>query len=109
MASQKNIAIDLGARVSPWESSPTGPRDVLVLEQYASSDLFADPVADATRLDQCQAAIGALSKSLKVKGPAQYAVTSQSVFTRFVKLPPSMWISWIKSSDSKHNSRFRFP
>jgi len=88
MASQKNIAIDLGAQSISLGVFGKGQRDVLVLEQYASSDLLADPVADATRLDQCQAAIGALSKELKVKGPAQYAVTSQSVFTRFVKLPP---------------------
>ncbi len=88
MASQKNIAIDLGAQNISLGVFSSGIRGVLVLEQLESSDLLPDPSADATRLDQCQAAIGALAKSMKVKGPAHYAVTSQSVFTRFVKLPP---------------------
>lgn len=66
----------------------TGARGVLVLEQFGSSDLLADPAGDATRQDQCQAAVGALAKSMKAGGVANYAVSSQSVFTRFVKLPP---------------------
>ena len=88
MASQKNIAIDLGSQSVSLGVFSTGPRGTLVLEQYGSVELLSDPAADATRLDQCQSGVGELAKSLKVSGPAHYAVSSQTVFTRFVKLPP---------------------
>lgn len=88
MASQKHTAVDLGSQSISVGSFSTGPGGVLVLDQFESLDLLADPAADATRLEQCQSALGALAKSMRASGPAHFAVTSQSVFTRFVKLPP---------------------
>lgn len=88
MASPKHIAVDLGSQSVALGTFSTGPGGVLVLEQFQSSELLPDPAADGSRPEQCEAALGAMAKSMKVSGPAHFAVTSQSVFTRFVKLPP---------------------
>ncbi|RFC42389.1 MAG: type IV pilus assembly protein PilM, partial [Verrucomicrobia bacterium] len=88
MSSPKHIAVDLGSQSISLGTFSTGPGGVLVLEQFQSSDLLPDPVADGSRTEQCEAALGAMAKSMKASGPAHFAVTSQSVFTRFVKLPP---------------------
>ncbi len=89
MASDKNIAIDLGAQsVGAALFSQTG-NDQLVLEQFLSEELLADPAADGARLDQTKVSIGQIVKALKIrKQSVRYALSTQSVFTRFVTLPP---------------------
>lgn len=89
MAAEKIVAFDLGAQQVSAAVFTTGAKDQLILNQFESSELLADPAADATRLEQTKGAIGALAKDLKLKKiPVRYSVSSQSVFTRFVKLPP---------------------
>lgn len=89
MAAEKNISIDLGAQSIAMGIFGVGPKDQLILERFASTDLLADPSSDATRLEQTQTALADLSKTLRVaKKPVRYAVSSHSVFTRFAKLPP---------------------
>ena len=47
------------------------------------------PRLDASRISQTRVAIADLAQRLKVgKTKARYAISGQSVFTRFVKLPP---------------------
>lgn len=89
MAAENNVSIDLGAQSIAMGVFRTGPKDQLILERFASTDLLADPSSDATRLDQTKQALGDLTKTLRVsKKPVRYAVSSHSVFTRFAKLPP---------------------
>ena len=60
----------------------------LVLNRYRTSGLLADPTADPTRMAQTRMAVAELAGSMKAGGGVvNYAVSAQSVFTRFVKLP----------------------
>ncbi len=89
MASGKQIAVNLGSNTLEVATFSVSGRGQLVMDQYASDELLSDPAADAARLDQAASAFGALSKQVRLaKEPIRYAVSGQSVFTRFVKLPP---------------------
>lgn len=61
----------------------------LILKSYAATSILADPATEAARIPQVQLAIKELAKALKVGNQkAAYALSGQSVFVRFVKLPP---------------------
>ncbi len=61
----------------------------LVLKSYGATSILADPATEAARIPQVQLAIKELAKGLKVGNQkAAYALSGQSVFVRFVKLPP---------------------
>lgn len=87
--SQTTVAINIGSqRISAavFEVSKNGG---LVLKSYDSESIVADPAMDASRVSQTRVAIGDLAQRLKLgKVKARYAISGQSVFTRFVKLPP---------------------
>jgi type IV pilus assembly protein PilM len=69
-----------------FETSKTGG---LILKAYDSESIVADPSLEASKIDQTRIAIGDLAQRLKVgKAKVRYAISGQSVFTRFVKLPP---------------------
>ena len=90
MAAKKNIVVlDLGSqKIAAAIFSPTQSGG-LVLEDYRDSELMADPAAEASRLPQMRVAVGELAQTLNLqKTPVRYAIAGQSVFTRFVKLPP---------------------
>lgn len=60
----------------------------LILKKYDTTTILADPAAEVTRLPQIRVAIGELAEKLGVsKAKVDYAISGQSVFTRFVKLP----------------------
>ena len=60
----------------------------LILKKYAATSILADPATEAARIPQVKLAIKELAKGLKVdKQKAAYALSGQSVFVRFVKLP----------------------
>ncbi|GAA5495653.1 cell division protein FtsA [Rubritalea halochordaticola] len=60
----------------------------LILKKYDTTTILADPAADMTRLPQIRVAIAELASKLGVsKAKVDYAISGQSVFTRFVKLP----------------------
>lgn len=86
---QTTVALNIGSqRVSMaiFEASKNG---ALILKGYDSESISADPSLDAMRASQTRLAIDSLAKRLKVgKTKARYAISGQSVFTRFVKLPP---------------------
>lgn len=64
-------------------------KGVLGLKAYNTTSILADPAAEASRASQVQLAIKELAKSLKVGSEkAAYSLSGQSVFIRFVKLPP---------------------
>ncbi len=60
----------------------------LILAAYQHSELLADPATDATRISQTALAVQELVGSLKASGKVNWSIPAQSVFTRFVKLPP---------------------
>ncbi len=90
MAAPSRIyALNLGMQtVSLAEFHPSA-NGGLTLQNMGSVELIVDPAADATRSAQLQAAISELRSNLSLPAKSSAAVTlpSQSVFSRFVKLP----------------------
>ncbi|MEN8774276.1 MAG: Amuc_1101 family PilM-like pilus complex protein [Akkermansiaceae bacterium] len=89
MADQQSIiALNIGSqRISMGVFAPT--KKGLILKKYAATSILADPATEAARIPQVQLAIKELAKGLKVdKQKTAYALSGQSVFVRFVKLPP---------------------
>ncbi len=89
MAAHNHIlSLDLGTQTVSFAEFRTGPNGGLILAKYRNTELMADPAADATRQAQARIAVGELTNALGVKGQkVNYAIASQAVFTRFVKLP----------------------
>ena len=86
---QTSVAINIGSQrigMAVFEAAKNGG---LVLKAYDSESIVADPSMDSSRIAQTRVAIADLVQRLKVgKTKARYAISGQSVFTRFVKLPP---------------------
>lgn len=86
---QTTVAINIGSQrigMAVFEASKNGS---LILKSYDSETIVADPAMDAAKISQTRVAIADLAQRLKVgKTKARYAISGQSVFTRFVKLPP---------------------
>ena len=86
---QSTVALNIGSQrisMAVFEVSKSGG---LILKSYGSEAIVADPALEATKISQSRIAIGDLAQKLKVgKTKARYAISGQSVFTRFVKLPP---------------------
>ncbi|MFY7818576.1 MAG: Amuc_1101 family PilM-like pilus complex protein [Akkermansiaceae bacterium] len=85
---QTSVTLNIGSQrisMAVFETSKSGG---LVLKAFDSSSLLADPATEAVRMPQTRLAIIELAQKLKVgKAKVRYAVSGQSVFTRFVKLP----------------------
>lgn len=86
---QTSVTINIGSQrigMAVFESSKNGG---LVLKAYGSESIVADPALEASKSNLTRVAIADLALRLKVgKTKARYAISGQSVFTRFVKLPP---------------------
>lgn len=86
---QSSIALNIGSQrvsMAVFEPSKSGG---VVLKAYDSETLLADPATEASRPAQIGFAIGQLTQRLKAgRSKVRYAISGQSVFTRFVKLPP---------------------
>ena len=85
---QSIIALNIGSqRISMGVF--TTAKNNLVLKSYRATSILADPATEAARIPQVQLAIKELAKSLKLGSQkAAYTLAGQSVFIRFVKLPP---------------------
>jgi type IV pilus assembly protein PilM len=87
---QATVALNIGSQrisMGVFEPSKNGG---LILKKYDSASILADPAAEMARLPQIRVAISELAENLKI-GKAtklRYAISGQSVFTRFIKLPP---------------------
>src|SRR3954465_14494718 len=90
MAAPKRIlSLDLGTQSISLAEFRSEANGGLVLHSYNPTELMADPAMDATRHAQAKMAIGEMVEAATLKGqPINYAIAAQSVFTRFVKLPP---------------------
>ena len=84
------VTLNIGSQriaMGVFEVSKSGR---LTLLKYDSTSILADPAAEMARLPQIRVAISELidrlgiSKSTKLR----YSISGQSVFTRFIKLPP---------------------
>ena len=86
--SESIITLNIGSqKISMAEILPS--KGGITLKSYNTTSILADPAAEAARVPQVQLAIKELAKSLKIKSKkAAYALSGQSVFIRFVKLPP---------------------
>ena len=86
---QTTVALNIGSQrigMAVFEASKNGS---LVLKAYDSETIVADPALDSSRVAQSRVAIADLTSRLKLGGSkVRYAISGQSVFTRFVKLPP---------------------
>jgi len=86
---QATVALNIGSQrisMGVFKSSKNGG---LILEKYDSYSILADPAAEMARLPQIRVAVSKLADKLKVgKAKVRYAISGQSVFTRFIKLPP---------------------
>jgi len=87
-ASTRILSLSLGTQTIGLADFKTGQNGGLVLASYETRELLADPAADATRFAQTKLVLGEVVQARKLKSTkVNYAVSSQSVFTRFVKLP----------------------
>ncbi len=86
---QTTIAINIGSQrigMAVFEVSKNGG---LVLKAYDSESIVADPALESSKVALTRVAIADLAQRLKVgKTKARYAISGQSAFIRFVKLPP---------------------
>jgi type IV pilus assembly protein PilM len=86
---QTTVAINLGSQrisMAVFENSKNG---LLKLKNFESDTISADPALEASRDAQIRVALEEMIEKLKVsKSKVRYAISGQSVFTRFVKLPP---------------------
>jgi len=87
-APNRVLALDLGTQTVGLGEFQTGKDGGLVLTNYRTGELLGDPAVDSTRLAQAKMTIGEMVSALGYKGAkVNYAISAQSVFTRFVKLP----------------------
>jgi type IV pilus assembly protein PilM len=89
MAGSKRIySLNLGTQAVALAEFQLSKGGGLVLSRYQTSGLLADPTADPTRMAQTRMAVAELAGAMKAGGGVvNYAISAQSVFTRFVKLP----------------------
>lgn len=85
----KIISLNIGMQTVGLAEFRADGKGGLVLQRYSLTELLGDPAADASRLGQIRVSIQDMVSNLRAKSSvANYAVAAQSVFTRFVKLPP---------------------
>ena len=87
---QATVALNIGSQrisMGVFEPSKSGG---LILKKYDSASILADPAAEMARLPQIRVAVSELADRLKISKSTKlrYAISGQSVFTRFIKLPP---------------------
>ena len=88
-APSRILSLNLGLQTVGLAEFRTGATGGLVLQSYRLTELVADPAADSSRPSQMKIAIEEMMGHLKIKpDKVNYAISAQSVFTRFVKLPP---------------------
>lgn len=83
------ITLNLGSQSIELAEFRTQARGGLVLCGYRSRELLADSTKEGTRHAQILAALREMLGEMQIKGgDVNYTVAEESVFTRFVTLPP---------------------
>jgi type IV pilus assembly protein PilM len=81
--------LNLGSQSIELAEFRVQPQGGLILCGYRSRELLADPCRETFRRAQIIAAVCEMMGELEIKaGPVSYTVAEESVFARFVKLPP---------------------
>lgn len=81
--------LNLGSQSIELAEFRIRPQGGLILCGYRSRELLADPAKEGSRHAQVISAIREMMGELQIKGGAvNYTVAEESIFTRFVKLPP---------------------
>jgi type IV pilus assembly protein PilM len=87
-APNRILSLDLGTQTVGIAEFQSGKDGGIILTNYKTGELLGDPSVDATRNAQAKMTIGEMVNAMGYKGASvNYAVSAQSVFTRFVKLP----------------------
>jgi len=88
-AAKRFFALDLGMQTVGLTEFHTLPDGGLALAGFYETELIVDPAADATRSEQLKLAVEELKQTAGFKkgDTVNFCLPSQSVFTRFVKLP----------------------
>lgn len=85
----KIISLNLGMQTVGLAEFRADEKGGMVLQRYTLTELLGDPAADTSRLGQIGVAVQDMVAAMRLKhAQTNYAVAAQSVFTRFVKLPP---------------------
>ncbi len=86
----KVVALNIGSQRIAMALFETGKGKSLRMTGYETASILADPAAEMVRLSQVQLAIRELSEKLKLSKhtKVRYTLSGQSVFAKFVKLPP---------------------
>src|SRR5689334_8521791 len=88
MAASRIASLNLGAQSLGLAVFESQPKAGLILTGYHLRELISDPSAETDRNRQLSDVLPGMMRKLGVKpGPVRYAVSGQSVFARFVKLP----------------------
>lgn len=86
---QTIVALNLGSQrisIAIFETSKNGG---MILKAFETDTIIADPAFEALRESHIKVALVELIEKLNIqKSKVRYAISGQSVFTRFVKLPP---------------------
>ena len=86
---ESTVALNIGSQQISMAVFDPAKNGGLILKRYESTSILADPAAEMARLPQIKLAISELAQRMKVeKAKVRYSISGQSVFTRFVKLPP---------------------
>lgn len=91
MAKPKEIlTLNIGSQRIAMAAFGISKSGRLTLKKYDATSILADPAAEMARLPQIRVAISELLDRLKVNKSSglRYSISGQSVFTRFIKLPP---------------------
>ena len=89
MAAPSRIqTLSIGSQTLSVALFSTGKRGGLMLEKLNFRSLPSDPAAEAARAGQFGFVLEELARASDLKVRARCALSGQSVFTRFVKLPP---------------------
>src|SRR3954447_15473489 len=87
-AAPRIVSLNLGSQSLGLAEFQAQPNGGLVLNGYRLREIPADPTDESSRLRQISEVLPAMMRELGIKpGPVDYAVSGQSVFARFVKLP----------------------
>ncbi len=87
-AASRIVSLNLGSQTLSLASFQAQPTGGLVLTGYRRREIVVDPAVAGDRHEQFDSTVRGLMSDLGIKGgPVDYAVSGQSVFARFVKLP----------------------
>src|SRR5213592_628178 len=82
------ISLNLGSQTIGLAEFQTKAEGGLVLQNYRLREVLIDPAGEEIRRTQISAALREMMAELQIRHAAvNYAVSAQSVFARFVKLP----------------------